>query len=152
MPRTANFNWTVLRAQKELCAQIWTAFSVFPFFFGKLKILRGFLAFWSFFCGKLQFGRSRSSEGIERTDFMSGSRPIQCLLPFYKKYENLTWISCILVFFCGELQFDRSRSSEGIERTDLMSGSSPIQCLLPFYKKYENPRKISCILVFLYLA
>ena len=98
MPRTANFNWTVLRAQKELCAQIWTAFSVFPRFFEKLKILRGFLAFWSFFCGKLQFDGSRSSEGIERTDLMSGSSPIQCLLPFYKKYENPRKISCILVF------------------------------------------------------
>ena len=82
----ANFNWTVLSAQAELGAQIWTAFWSISNISEIFEILRGFSIFWSFSGPKLQLDRSRRSEGVDRTDLACCEVYFQSFTKFDQKY------------------------------------------------------------------
>ena len=94
-------------------------------FWKKSQILRGFLLFWSFYCSKLQIDRSPSLEGVERMDWTRGKNSLSCFIKNHQFFENLTWISPILIFLffqTSNWSFSKSRRSwaDGLDsRRDL---------------------------------
>ena len=68
--KVANFKMLVLRAQKELGAQILAAVRYFQNFENLMWILRNLMWILSHFGVKHQQVRSRSSEGVEHTDWI----------------------------------------------------------------------------------